>query len=135
MTTPTKLYRHYDRNGALLYVGITRNLERRNNQHAARSEWMLDVAFTMVTDYLTLGAAVDAEERAIQSERPRFNKAGRVDPAKASFDVQQEMGKLERFLEWHRVDHRRCQCPACEHRMIMEFGAAIGWNSGGLAAP
>lgn len=73
--TRTALYRHYDAAGRLAYVGITANLEARNNAHKVQSAWFGDVAFTKV-EWLDCREHAAALERvAIQFEKPMHNVA------------------------------------------------------------
>lgn len=70
---PTTLYRFFDAEGALLYVGITGRGPRRWVEHAAEKPWWSEVARTSTTHYATRSAALQAETDAIRSERPRHN--------------------------------------------------------------
>lgn len=70
---PTWLYRFLDSDGRLLYVGITRNLQRRRARHAADKAWWPDVATTVVEWHASRYAALKAERVAIQTELPIHN--------------------------------------------------------------
>lgn len=70
------LYRHYDGEGSLLYVGISVDPEARVKQHQATSPWWEFVATSDVDWHLTEVDAAAAERRAIHEEAPIFNKAG-----------------------------------------------------------
>jgi predicted GIY-YIG superfamily endonuclease len=70
---PTFLYRLFDADGALLYVGITRTLDRRMQQHALKQPWWPEVAKTVTTEYRTRAQAARAEHAAIEAENPRHN--------------------------------------------------------------
>jgi GIY-YIG catalytic domain len=72
--TPTALYRLYDAQGVLLYVGITCNLKRRMGQHSVRPWWPLVTRKTM-TWYGTERDARAAEAVAIGDENPLYNMA------------------------------------------------------------
>lgn len=72
---PTALYRFFDADGALLYVGITADLEQRWSSHQ-RKPWWPDVAEKTVEWYATRPVALAAELEAIRSEAPRYNVAG-----------------------------------------------------------
>jgi predicted GIY-YIG superfamily endonuclease len=67
------LYRHFDAEGALLYVGITVDMPRRGREHATTSEWFERAARTTFESFLTRGAALEAERTAVIVERPRYN--------------------------------------------------------------
>lgn len=72
---PTALYRLYDADGALLYVGIAYNTKARMEQHAREQGWWAEVSRRTVRLYASRNEAAEAEEAAIESERPRHNVA------------------------------------------------------------
>lgn len=71
----TALYRLYDAEGRLLYIGITDNPRRRWVQHAAKQAdaWWPDVARKSIEWFPSRGAAEAAEVRAIEREGPPYN--------------------------------------------------------------
>ncbi len=69
----TALYRAFDAQGALLYVGISINALRRIAQHSANAIWFSELAYFEVEWFDTRAEAADAEKAAIQLEAPRFN--------------------------------------------------------------
>lgn len=69
----TYLYRHFDKNNSLLYVGITADPDRRTKQHRA-GPWGAAIARTTVKEYPTRIKAAIAELRAMESESPRYNR-------------------------------------------------------------
>ena len=76
MKEPTHLYRLYDIDRRLLYVGITVDLERRMAKHAMDKSWWRDVETGDLALYPTRYDAKDAEHAAIVVQRPRYNMAG-----------------------------------------------------------
>ena len=70
----TSLYRHFDIDGALLYVGMSLNHVARLRQHSSKS-WFFEVVRVDVEHFATRELADAAETRAIQTEKPRYNKA------------------------------------------------------------
>lgn len=67
------LYRHYDADGALLYIGISNDIVARGRHHAKWAQWM-DFAVRVEAEWFeTRQRAEDAERAAIQAERPLFN--------------------------------------------------------------
>lgn len=74
-TTPrrTALYRHYDADGCLLYVGITDALEIRTRAHGRRSVWREFAHRAEVIWFDTRDEALAAEREAISTEQPLFN--------------------------------------------------------------
>ena len=71
----THLYRHYDADGRLLYVGITKDLEHRTAAHGKASSWtdFVDVARSKFTKFPSRKKAKAAEKDAIRAELPLFN--------------------------------------------------------------
>ena len=74
-TGDTYLYRHFDANGVLLYVGISGSVTTRLKQHR-ESQWAGMIKTVTVDKFTTREEALGAELEAIRSESPRFNKAG-----------------------------------------------------------
>ncbi|MDB4461363.1 GIY-YIG nuclease family protein [bacterium] len=67
------LYRHYDKEDNLLYVGISLSSLVRWQQHNNNSHWAKD-SVTMTTEWFdTRELALDAERTAIRSEKPLHN--------------------------------------------------------------
>jgi predicted GIY-YIG superfamily endonuclease len=74
------LYRHWDADGRLLYVGIANMPGQRERQHAKSSPWMEFQAEMTVERFETRREAEDAEDAAIANEQPIFNLAGNDTP-------------------------------------------------------
>lgn len=70
---PTALYRLYDVDSRLLYVGIADTPDVRWAQHAKDKHWWGDVAERFVHWMPNREAALEAERRAIQREAPLHN--------------------------------------------------------------
>lgn len=69
------VYRMFDAQGALLYVGMTAQIGRRIEQHGEK-RWFPQVATISVEWYPHMAAARVAEKEAIEWEWPRHNLAG-----------------------------------------------------------
>lgn len=69
----TALYRLFDADGQLLYVGITNNTHRRFERHRQTKNWWPRVHRRTIEWYDTLDEAAEAERDAIRREVPRFN--------------------------------------------------------------
>lgn len=67
------VYRYYDDQDILLYIGIAANMRKRQRTHIDDSAWMEFAARSTISRYPTRGEALKAEEIAIQAERPLFN--------------------------------------------------------------
>lgn len=69
------LYRHFDRNGCLLYVGISGSHLLRLAAHMESSVWAGEIAQITVQWFEDREGAAAAEALAIQRERPLHNRA------------------------------------------------------------
>jgi predicted GIY-YIG superfamily endonuclease len=114
---PTFLYRLYDKEGHLLYVGITFNLRTRMRDHARDQEWWPQVARRTMICYATREEASRAETEAIKTEHPRHNTQQQSNsrtvylkdrgpgewvycPPGARLFVQERSGQLRPVAEW-----------------------------------
>jgi hypothetical protein len=71
---PTELYRHFDADGRLLYVGIAMNPLARLAQHRyGRAPWFDQIQRIEISRFRNRLEAVRAERRAIKEEAPLFN--------------------------------------------------------------
>jgi predicted GIY-YIG superfamily endonuclease len=73
----TELYRHFDKDERLLYVGIATNSITRFWQHKKNSPWFDQVFRVATVIYPSREQAVAAERRAIAVENPVHNKIER----------------------------------------------------------
>lgn len=69
----TKLYRHFDSNKKLLYVGISLNSVARLAQHRDAAHWFEDIATVTIETFSTREEALAAERNAIINENPVCN--------------------------------------------------------------
>jgi len=67
------LYRHFDSNDKLLYVGVSLNAINRLSQHRDVSEWFTDIAKVTIEQFPNRQEVLDAETKAIQNENPKYN--------------------------------------------------------------
>ena len=68
-----QLYRHYDADGALLYIGASQSTLQRLSGHRASSHWFWRIALVKIEHYATREQAAQAETAAIAAEQPLFN--------------------------------------------------------------
>lgn len=73
MNEPTALYRLFDEDGKLLYVGITKNPSVRFVHHKMEKSWWPNVVQKDITWFDSRTAAMRAEEEAIHQELPFWN--------------------------------------------------------------
>lgn len=67
------LYRHFSKNGELLYVGVSRNPFERLADHVRRGDWTSEIAAITLQWFDDADMALDAEKLAINVEKPRWN--------------------------------------------------------------
>jgi len=73
ISKPTALYRHYDAENVLLYIGVSINPIQRTDQHIYSSEWTLDVKSIEIEWHENGYLARSAEMIAIRNEHPLHN--------------------------------------------------------------
>jgi predicted GIY-YIG superfamily endonuclease len=76
----TTLYRLFDQDGELLYVGISGRWVRRLARHAAQQGWWDEVATVTRQPFPSRSEALEAEAAAIRQEHPRYNVQGQQRP-------------------------------------------------------
>lgn len=69
----TALYKLYDENDVLLYVGVTNNTAVRWAKHAADKPWWSDVSRQEITWHADRASALAAEKESIRAGQPRYN--------------------------------------------------------------
>lgn len=71
----TTVYRYYDENEQLLYVGITGDNYKRQSAHRRGSSWFKDAVNATFEHFDTREEALEAETIAIRTENPMYNIA------------------------------------------------------------
>ncbi len=69
----TELYRHYDKDYILLYIGISLSAVNRLKQHKSTSKWIDRAVYMETQRFETRSDALIAEKAAIRNEEPLFN--------------------------------------------------------------
>lgn len=68
-----QLYRHYNNEGDLLYIGISLSSIARLMQHRRKAAWFDEIANIEIETFDSLQDCKAAEKRAIRNEGPRHN--------------------------------------------------------------
>lgn len=122
------LYRFFDAHDRLLYVGITGDPESRFHAHSSDKPWWGHVATIKLERFPSRKALAEAEIIAIQSERPKYNRAhsaafeqafrprGRRQPA-VSIAPEANMFGTDRVdqqpADWDGYVRLHLACPGC----------------------
>jgi hypothetical protein len=69
----TALYRHWDKDDRLMYVGISLSVFKRLSDHQRTSDWASRIVRVTIEQFPTREDALDAERTAIQFEHPECN--------------------------------------------------------------
>lgn len=91
---PTSLYKYYDRDGVLLYVGITSRGSARNTEHNKSKSWWQFVERQDVEHHRSRASATQRETSLIRRFAPPFNKQQNPDyeTAKSAYLTRQSIG-------------------------------------------
>jgi hypothetical protein len=68
-----ELYRHFDADGKLLYVGRALNALERLTVHRDNAPWYYEITTVTIERFATYRELLDAEQVAIRRENPRHN--------------------------------------------------------------
>jgi len=71
---PQVLYRMYNADNVLLYVGVSKNALARMDQHEAAKPWFTEVALVKFEHHANRESVLEAERLAILTEQPRHNQ-------------------------------------------------------------
>jgi DNA-binding transcriptional regulator YiaG len=125
---PTQLYRAYDRNGDLLYVGISLSTINRASQHQRDAAWFSEMARMEVELFDTREAAVAAEQIAIKTEEPKHNVCHNRPPPEAY--VAPSPGEFRATLKSLGITQRWLA-----GRLGVETSTVNRWAQGTLPVP
>lgn len=67
------IYRHYDKNDNLLYVGISLSAISRLSSHKNSSPWFHKISSVKIEGCESKASAIQKEKEAIKKERPMYN--------------------------------------------------------------
>jgi GIY-YIG catalytic domain len=119
------LYRFFDAEDALLYVGLTINPGKRFEKHRATKPWWEDVARIVMERHADIAALRAAERVAIKTEKPRHNirmNGSAPAPLKIAAGQQHEIDGLvgRHFHTWRerREGDSRERCTIRDGRVL-----------------
>lgn len=102
------VYRYWDANNRLLYIGSTRNVAQRDTSHAnggSGAWWYPLVARMRIELHPTREAVTEAERLAVEEETPAFNIRWTGRPFLDQSTWTAEDRRLEKL--WHRRENNR----------------------------
>lgn len=73
MTRTWAVYRFFDADGTLLYVGCSGAFVTRMEQHRGERDWFTEIALVQVEHHAKRDLGLAAEATAIRTESPRYN--------------------------------------------------------------
>lgn len=112
---PTTLYRLYDAESRLLYVGIAAEWARRMVEHSKTKEWWDLVASVDVEFLQTRADALEAERHAILTGRPVYNVVHNRPPQTRHMDrMRHERMAYRGHFDW--------LCSWCGERVLVGTG-------------
>lgn len=95
------LYRCYDKDNVLLYIGITLRISVRFSAHRQKADWFDNVRTIKIEPCLNRQMALQKETVAIQTESPLFNiaktkiaKIGKIVKKSISLEEKIEVSKI-----------------------------------------
>ena len=117
---PTHLYRHFSKDGELLYVGVSLSTLQRLGQHASNSEWYARIARVDIEQFPSREEALEAERRAIMDERPKHNIVHKNAASERARELEQELllsakekGRLVRRVAYVQPVYKLEDAAAC----------------------
>lgn len=125
MSAPAKvdthvLYRFYDANSVLLYIGITRNPPARFKGHATEKSWWDMVAHIKMETLGSRDELAAAERYAIITEVPRYNVThnDRRKDLNADPMYKAAMNALENLMDLTRYELHEIQSDGAPERLL-----------------
>ncbi len=129
----TELYRHFNADGRLLYVGISVSSILRYMCHRLTSVWLNDVRSMTIEPFPDKGSAKIAELNAIRNEFPVYNVQQSKKKRKfvpASYWRLSDKEKEKERASWKKIGNRimklRVRNGFSRHRMASELGVTYG---------
>lgn len=130
MEGSTELYRYFDNDGSLLYIGISLSAVARAVQHRQNAHWWDKVHRCEVERFPTRALAADAERKAIKAERPLHNvvhNGGERSPALPVAIASDDIVGLW-FLDGETGHQGMVQTRVAEGYYVVQFFSWINGN-------
>lgn len=127
----TFLYRYFDAEGVLLYVGITSDIETRGSDHARSSKWHYLSKSRTVEEFGTREEALAAECTAIEAENPKFNVQAGVKRLgqRQGLPSPPMRGGME---DWQSAARNKIASEVGRQLYVMQLWRSIGYMKEGL---
>lgn len=93
----TELYRYFDKDGTLLYVGISLSAVLRQSSHKLLSSWYAEAVTMTIERFETRIMALSAEKEAIISEKPKHNVMHNKINLTLYFEARADIERLRLF--------------------------------------
>jgi predicted GIY-YIG superfamily endonuclease len=126
----TALYRLYDADHDLLYIGISRRPSGRFKEHEYRHAWWHCVRYVDLTWFDTYAAAYSAEKAAHMSERPPYNGVGHIglgwDGPSVRYDDSADFTAASKLI---LSDLKSGKYRAGKHLWALTISREIGYSS------
>ena len=114
------LYRAYDESGQLLYVGISGKWSERLHQHERTSDWMTQTDYVKIERFETRAEVSRAEKRAVEQERPKYNR-------QYSQDYESPGNHFQQIKLWFKTGTTDAKHSALLFSMTDDFNH-LGWE-------
>ena len=88
------VYRHFDADGVLLYVGTSTDWLRRTEEHRREAPWFAEVANITIQRFPTAEEMTSAEKEAVAEEKPLYNLVLQQPSFREKFPLLWQMSKL-----------------------------------------
>jgi len=102
----TALYRHYDKDGALLYVGISLSAVARLKQHQGSASWFYDIDYIEISWFKSRALAMMVEAVVVAVEEPKYNILLKHGFSKRYYIKNKETGEEMTLRKFSKIYNR-----------------------------
>ena len=115
------LYRQFDKNDNLLYVGVSLSVIQRLSQHKTCSPWYHKIAKITVETFNSRKEVLAAEKKAILEEHPRYNKYRPKPKLKEKTKAQNSRDNLTRQIVEFKPTYTVAEASQLLHVSILQI--------------